>query len=181
MRTWSPSRKGAAALTSATGGATLFGVRFYPASLLISVAVLLPNLLFLLLPPSDAKRHGKSANPLLLTILERVGQVTSFVLPLFFLLSSSGKLVSITWILMGVLLLFYYVVWVRFFVRGRKYALLFAPMLGVPVPMATSPVLYFLLSSIVLGSVRQAVASVVLGIGHITISVRTFQKLRSEL
>ena len=86
----------------------------------------------------------------------------------------------IVWTVIGALLGFYYAGWVRFFVRRRQHALLFVPMLGMPIPMAVSPVLYFLLSSVVLGSVWQALAAVVLGVGHITVSMRELQRLRSE-
>ena len=79
---------------------------------------------------------------------------------------------------MGLALAFYYAGWLRFFLRGRDYALLFRPMLGIPVPMAVSPILYFLLSSVVLGSVYQAVAAAVLGIGHIAITAREYRRLK---
>jgi hypothetical protein len=45
-------------------------------------------------------------------------------------------------------------------------------MIGIPIPMAISPVLLLLLSSVVLGSIWQALAAAVLGVGHITISAR---------
>lgn len=153
-------------------------MHLYPASLLITAAVLLPNLLFLVFPPLNVSKCGKSADSLLFTIVERVGQVGSFFLPLFFPLSFSGRLVTIAWTVMGLALAFYYAGWLRFFLRGRDYALLFRPMLGIPVPMAVSPILYFLLSSVVLGSVYQAVAAAVLGIGHIAITAREYRRLK---
>lgn len=153
-------------------------MHLYPVSLLITAAVLLPNILFLALPPLNVSKYGKSADSLLFTILERIGQVGSFILPLFFPLSFSGALVTIAWIVMGLALAFYIAGWVRFFLQGRDYALLFMPMLGVPIPMAISPVLYFMLASVVLGSVYQAVAAVVLGVGHITITAREYIRLK---
>jgi hypothetical protein len=153
-------------------------MHLYPESLLITAAVLLPNLLFLVLPPLNVGAYGKPADSVPLTILERVGQVSSFVLPLFFPLSASDTLATAAWIAMGLTLAFYFAGWLRFFWRGRDFALLFKPMLGIPVPMAVSPVLYFLLSSVVLGSIYQAIAAAVLGIGHITISAREYLRLR---
>ena len=152
-------------------------MRLYPVSLLITAAVLAPNLLFLVLPPSDANRYGKSADTLLFTILERVGQVGCFILPLFFPLAFSGTLVRAAWIVMGAFLAFYYAGWARFFVGPRGYALLFKPMLGVPVPLALSPVFYFLLSSVVLGSLWQAIAAAILGVGHVTITLREYRRV----
>ena len=95
-------------------------MHLYPASLLITAVVLLPNLLFLAMPPLNARRHGKSSDPLALTMIERVGQVSCFILPLFFPLSFTRSLVIAGWIVTGV----YYAGWVRFIVQGRDYLLL---------------------------------------------------------
>ena len=149
-------------------------MHLYPASLLITAAVLLPNLLFLALPALNAKKYGKSADSLALTIVERAGQVSCFILPLFFPLSFTGSLVITGWIVMGVSLGFYYAGWTRFFVQGRDYSLLYRPLIGLPVPMATSPVIYFLFSALVLGSVYQAIGAAVLGVGHISITILSF-------
>jgi hypothetical protein len=153
-------------------------VHLYPASLLITAAVLLPNLLFLAIPPMNVERYGKSSDPLALTMVERVGQVTCFLLPLFFPVSFTGSFVIAAWIVMGVSLGFYYAGWIRFFVQGRDYLLLYKPMIGLLVPMAISPVSYFLVASLVLGSVYQAIAAIVLGVGHISISILEFRRIR---
>jgi hypothetical protein len=152
-------------------------VHLHPESLLITAAVLIPNLLFLILPPKNAAKYGKSHGSLPFTIMERVGQVGSFVLPLFFPLSFSGTRILVAWVVMGTLLVSYYALWIRFFVGDRNFALLFRPILHVPVPMAISPVLYFLLSSVVLGSVWQAIAAALLGVGHITVSAHESHRL----
>jgi hypothetical protein len=154
-------------------------VHLYPASLLITAAVLLPNLLFLVLPPMNARKYGKSSDSLALTIVERAGQVSCFILPLFFPLSFTGSLVIAAWVVMGVTLGFYYAGWTRFFVQGRDYSFLFKPMLQVPVPMAISPVIYFLFASLVLGSIYQAVAAAVLGVGHISISMHEYRRIKA--
>jgi hypothetical protein len=152
-------------------------VPLYPVSLLITAAVLAPNLLFLFFPPTGATRYDTSADSLLFTILERVGQAGSFILPVFFPLAFSGTLVRTAWVTMGALLALYYAGWTRFFTGTRDYALLFKPMLGIPVPLALGPVLYFLVSSIVLGSVWQAIAAAILGIGHVTIALNTRRRV----
>ena len=147
-------------------------MRFYPASLLITAVVLLPNLAYLAFPPLNLKKYGLPNDSRFLTAIERVGQVSSFILPIFFRLSFVGTQVAVAWAVMGLSLAVYYAGWVRFFSRGRDYALLYKPMLAIPVPMAVSPVVLFFVSSIVLGSVWQALAAVVLGSGHITITAR---------
>lgn len=50
-------------------------MHLYPESLLITAAVLLPNLLFLVLPPLNVGAYGKPVDSVPFTILERVGQV----------------------------------------------------------------------------------------------------------
>jgi hypothetical protein len=147
---------------------------------LITAAVLVPNLLFLVLPPSDAEKYGTPADSLPFAILERVGQVSSFILPLLFPLSFSGTRMLVAWIVMGVLLAFYYAGWIRYFRVGRGYALLYKPLLCVPVPMALSPVLYFLLSSVVLGSIWQAMGATILGVGHITVTMREYRRVAAK-
>jgi hypothetical protein len=82
------------------------------------------------------------------------------------------------WIVMGASLGFYYAGWVRFFVRGRDYLLLYKPMIGLPIPMAISPVIYFLFASLVLGSFYQAIGAAVLGVGHISISTCEYRRIR---
>jgi hypothetical protein len=156
-------------------------MHFYPASLLLTAAVLLPNLLFLALPPLNAERYGKPTDSLALTIIERAGQVSSFLLPLFFPLSFAGTRTLAAWLVMGISLAFYYAGWIRFLTRGRDYALLFAPMFGLPVPMAVSPVTYFLSASLVLGSVYQAIGSILLGVGHISISIHEYLRIKAQL
>ena len=153
-------------------------MRLYPLSLLITAAVLIPNVLYLRFPPSDAANYGEPRDSLPFKIIERAGQASSFIMPLFFPLSFGRALQIGAWAVMGLALALYYAGWIRYFSRGRHYALLFSPMIGIPVPMAVGPVAYFLLSAMVLGSNWQAVAAVVLAIGHITITFRESVRVR---
>jgi hypothetical protein len=153
-------------------------MHFYPASLLITAAILLPNLLYLAFPPVNLKRYGSPKDSRVLEIVERIGQGSSFLLPVLFRPMFSGTIVILAWTLMGISLAFYYACWIRFFANGRDYALLFARWAGIPVPMAISPVAAFLLSSIVLGSFWQAFAAVILGLGHITITAHEHLRIR---
>ena len=154
-------------------------LHLYPESPLITAAVLVPNLVFLAFPPKNVAKYGKAEDSALFTIIERVGQVSAFVLPLLFPLSFSGAWTLVAWLAMGILLVSYYALWVRFFAGNRDYALLFRPALGAPAPMAIAPVLYFLLSSLVLGSVWQAIAASILGVGHVTTTIREARRLEA--
>jgi hypothetical protein len=46
--------------------------------------------------------------------------------------------------------------------------------------MALSPVLYFLLSSVVLGSIWQAMGATILGVGHITVTMREYRRVAAK-
>ena len=67
-------------------------------------------------------------------------------------------------------LLVYYAGWTRYFLRGRSHALLFEPFLRLPIPLAISPIVYLLAASMLLGSWCLALATVILGFGHLWIS-----------
>jgi hypothetical protein len=77
-------------------------IHLYPASLLMTAVVLLPNLLYVVLPPANVDTYGKPPDSRILTIIERAGQASCFVLPLFFPLSFTGTPVIAAWVAMGV-------------------------------------------------------------------------------
>ncbi|MDF2927218.1 MAG: hypothetical protein K0R57_6132 [Paenibacillaceae bacterium] len=147
---------------------------FHPLSLIIPLLILLPNLLFLRWPPRGRPAADQAPKEsLLLKASEGAGQLGVMAAPLFFSiqLESAYEAVSLTGMLLC--LLFYYLGWVRFFTGNREYRLLFAPMLGIPAPMAIFPVVYFMLAAAVLGSGYMLLFSLILAAGHIPISLRT--------
>ena len=152
-------------------------MHLYPASLLITAAVLLPNVVYGVFPPLNLQKYGPHKDSRLLVSIERFGQTSSFVLPIFFKLSFTGILALLAWAIMGLSLGIYYAGWIRFFARERDYALLFRPMIGIPVPMAVSPVVFLLVSSCVLGSVLQAIATLILAVGHIAVTAREHRRV----
>jgi len=83
-------------------------MHLYPASLLLTAVVLLPNLTFLGLSPLNTDKYGKATDPLALTIIERGGQASCFVLLLFFPLSFKGMWTLAAWLVTGISLAFYY-------------------------------------------------------------------------
>ena len=148
---------------------------------LVSVLVLLPNLLWMLFPPRDQPEDESGPADGLPRVMERlewVGRVAAFVIPFFYRLDAQSARQVAALVVMALALLLYYAGWVRFFTRGRRYALLFEPMLGLPVPMAVSPVVFFLAASVLFGSWYLSLATVILGVGHLWIS---FQESRRVL
>ena len=145
---------------------------------LVSVLILLPNLLWMLFPPRGQPEDGTGPASGLhrgMVILEWVGRIATLVIPFFYRIEVQSTRQVVALVTMALALLFYCACWVRYFVLGRTYALLFESLLGVPLPMAISPIVYFLAASVLLGSWYLALATLVLAVGHLWV---TFQEVR---
>jgi hypothetical protein len=71
---------------------------------------------------------------------------------------------------MGLALALYYASWTRYFMAGRSAHLLAAPLPGIPLPLATAPTLFLVLSSYLMDSWLMFVAPVWFGVAHIWVS-----------
>lgn len=149
----------------------------YLENIVFSLLVILPNLLFVIFPPVDVKEYeGENKN--WVEIVEKVGQVGIFVLPLFYQLNKE-LLNSYIIILLIIFIILYYIGWLRFFIWGRFYKLLFSPMFKIPIPLAISPILYFLMVAYVLQSWVLFAFVVLFSIGHIPISYNHYMNSKS--
>jgi hypothetical protein len=138
---------------------------------LIPVLLMLPNVVWMLLPKADT---GKPVSePLWLTIVENVGRVATLILPFFFSLDVHKKLSVLIMIGMGLALAIYYSCWIRYFMGGRSVALLGTSFLGIPIPMAVVPIVFLILSSYLMSSWWMFGASILFGVAHIWISALT--------
>jgi len=147
-------------------------------SWLIPVLILIPNLLWVLFPPRDPLSDGQDQpDGRLLMILEWVGRIGVFVIPVFYVIDVESTVQVVSVGIMVLALLVYYAGWARYFLRGRAYALLFNSLLGLPIPLAISPVLYFAAASVLLGSWPLALATALLGVAHIPISYRDYRRI----
>jgi hypothetical protein len=138
---------------------------------LIPVLLMLPNIVWMLLPKMDMGKHV--AEPLFLTIVENIGRFAALILPFFFSLDLHKKFSVPILIGMGLALAVYYVSWMRYFVGERSADLLSAPLLGLPLPMAVAPIVFLVLSSYLMGSWLTLGASIVFGIAHVWVSAVT--------
>ena len=149
---------------------------------LVPVAVLLPNVLWAVL--SGAERPPSPTTPLppwtrLVEPVELVGRAAVFILPVFYRFKS-GTTTSVAGLaVMLIALAFYYLGWGRYFTRGRDPVLLYKSLLGVPLPLAVSPVVFFIAASVVLESAPLAIASVAFGAAHVAIGLAERRRLRS--
>jgi hypothetical protein len=143
-------------------------VGFSLLGLIVSLAVLAPNLLLLWFPPRGRNVVARVPRPL--EGVERAGQALCLVVPA---ISVPGAIVW-WWLLPAVVALAtYYVLWCRYLVAGREQALLYASLWRVPVPMAVMPVIVFLCAAGWLSNSWIALAAVVLAIGHIPVALLT--------
>lgn len=150
---------------------------------LVSILLLLPNLLWMLFPPHDqSKGEGGPVGGLyrLMEILEWVGRIAALMIPFFYQVEAGNTRQLVALAVMALALLFYYAGWVRYFVRDRNYALLFEPFLGMPLPLAISPIVYYLAASALFGSWYLALATTVLAVGHLWISFHESREVQDR-
>lgn len=152
----------------------------FPLGGIISLAILLPNLLAVFFPPTlrsaNAPLHTDKRLQVM-TLVERIGQASSYVIPFFYKLSLANTLDFLVLGLMSSSLILYYAGWIRYISLGRDEVLFYRSLLGIPLPMAVMPVVYFFAAAIFLESVWLLIASIALGIGHLSISWLQFRSI----
>lgn len=134
---------------------------------LITIAILLPNLLFMLWPPqpqSPPEEPGRTSR--WWSGAEWLGRLAVLVLPFLCRIDVRGYPGAVAVAVMGLSLAGYYAGWGRYLWRGRHPVWLYRPMLGLRQPMAVLPTLWLLAGSVVLHSVYLAAAALVFGVAH---------------
>jgi hypothetical protein len=137
--------------------------------LLISLILLAPNLLFVMYPPLKSQPIQTKTN-FLFTILEKVGQVGCFCLPVFSSQNFDSREIDSWFILMTICIVIYYMLWIRYFKHNRDIIYLYLPLGKIPIPMAIFPVLAFVFAAIWGKSVLLGIASILLAIGHFKVT-----------
>lgn len=150
---------------------------------LITLAVLLPNLLMLTLPPEAIPPvPGKKARRMrIMEVIERIGQAGSFLIPFFYPLPVLQEASVDALAVMALALVFYYTGWARYALKGHRFVLLFAPLFGVPLPMAVSPVIYFAAAAVFLSAWPLAIAAALLAAGHLYVSRGEWQRCQNTM
>ncbi len=145
--------------------------------LVFLLMLFIPNILWARHQPEGYAQLAKNENRVLL-VFERVGQalVTCCALVL-----SDFNINGITpwsiWLMFAIaLMLLYEAAWMRYF-RASNLKTFYGSMLGIPCPLATLPVIAFLLLGIY-GKVPLMIISVILlGIGHIGIHAMHYKTI----
>ncbi len=147
---------------------------------LVTFLLLLPNALFVIFKPVDAlpEETGKGRRMQLMEKLERVGQAGSFLLPFFYDFQTENPVGKIALVCMAAVLGMYYLCWARFFLRGRRYRWLYAPLWGIALPMAVFPLLFLFAASAALRSMPLVIAAAVLSVGHLAVSAHEHARVQ---
>lgn len=146
---------------------------------LIPLLILLPNALLVRFPPTDRPAAPSAVNRWL-AVLERLGQVGVFVIPCFYPIRIQGAIAAGSLAVMALALGGYYLGWRRYMQQGRCYALLFAPLWGIPLPLAVMPVIYFGAGAALLRSWPLVAATGVFAIGHLAVSAHEQRSIASS-
>lgn len=141
---------------------------FSPFGLVVSLAVLAPNLLMLALPPRTAVPQARIPGPI--TWLERAGQALCLVVPA---ITAPGELLWWWAVPVAVAVAIYWALWARYLLSGRNASALYWPLWRMPVPMAILPVVAFASTAVWLSNGWIALAAAVLAAGHIPASALT--------
>ncbi|MCI2959339.1 hypothetical protein MN032_16755 [Agromyces atrinae] len=134
--------------------------------LVVSLAVILPNLLVLAYPPREGFPSARI--PPILSGVERAGQALCVVVPV---ITAPGTVYGWWAIPVLVGLVAYYLLWARYLISGRPVTTLYGPFWGVPVPMAIAPVIVFAATGLALSNGWVVGSAVVLAAGHIPTSL----------
>jgi hypothetical protein len=154
-------------------------MNFYWQNFWITLIVLLPNLLYLRFPPkhvsSDSDRPKGWVG---IIILEKIGQIAAFTLVLFWKFSINGIVEVFVFCTMIFCAVIYYICWFRYIKKGQSFKLLYDQFLGVPIPLAIAPVIYFLCAGILLHSWIYIACVLILAVGHVFESLACYKHLQ---
>ncbi|MFW6095672.1 MAG: hypothetical protein ACOC8S_04475 [Bacteroidota bacterium] len=150
----------------------------YWINLIIPGVILLPNLIFFWISPSGTSNEWDKDRSYFLTILEWVGRIGVVITPVFTSLQKDSVGEDMAIIVLILFLLIYYVSCFRFFAFEMDQYYLYAPLAGIPIPLAVSPVIYFLFASYPLHSWSLFVATIIFGTAHIINSLFTYRQIQ---
>lgn len=139
---------------------------------IISLLILPPNIVWMFFNRKNDKNScGKVAR--IIEVFENVGRFSTLAIPFFYDLNFAERYSCPVMVLMVICLLIYYACWARYFMNGRSSLFFKKPFIYIPLPMALMPVAFFALSSYLVNSWIMLAASILFGIFHIFVSIRT--------
>ena len=137
--------------------------------LIVFILPMIINIIYVIFPPSDNKEE-KVVKHKFAEMLERATRMLYMVIICFITNDYKSSFSNIMLYLAIIFLALYYIVWIRYFIKGRKVEYLIKSFLFVPIPLAIFPVLYFLLAALWLNNFIAAIVMIVFGISHFVVS-----------
>jgi hypothetical protein len=147
-------------------------------ALIIILIILLPNLLFVLFPPSNKPENMPDENKWV-SMIEHGGQILFFAAFLFVPVADIENRNPILLMCMILCTLIYYALWIRYMVKKQVYNALFETVLGIPIPMAIFPILAFTFAVLWLQAWLALIPLVLFAVGHFINSWNSAQQLHS--
>lgn len=142
-------------------------------SVLIPLAVIVPELI----SPAAASSYTDKKRSFL-GVLEYIGRLGIFFIPAFYEVKLEDSLDIAAVIVMAISLVMYYLCWFRYYRRGRKSILLYAPLWIIPIPMSIMPVIYIASSSLIFNAIPVLISTVVYAVGCIPLALLKYKKIR---
>lgn len=145
--------------------------------------------LLLLFIPNGIWAHYKpqgydalaAGEPKPLRLLEGIGQVLTTCCALAFSdFNPRGWSLWSLWFIGSLLcMVLYEAGWLRYFMGSRSLRKMYRPLLGIPVPLASLPVLAFLLLGVYGRVIWMVIAVLPLGVGHIGIHALHWRRIKT--
>lgn len=149
--------------------------------LIYLLMLFIPNIIWTKNMPIGYNEIVKDENRVLL-IFERVGQVSVTCLAVIFKNFNINNLSKWSlWLLVSfIIMLLYEVCWVRYFRSSHTLKDFYGSFLGVPVPLASLPIMGFLLLGIYGKVIWMVIAISILGVGHIGIHLQHLNYIKKN-
>lgn len=139
----------------------------------------IPNIIWSKYKPKDYDTSMKTENKVLV-IFEKIGEVLVTCVSLIFTDFNINTISywSIVLLLAGLVMLLYEIYWIKYFRSEKTMQDMYSSLLGIPVAGATLPVFAFLLLGIYGRNIIMILSVLLLGIGHIGISLSHRKQLK---
>ena len=149
--------------------------------LIYLLMLFIPNIIWTKNIPIGYKEITKEENKILL-IFERVGQIAVTCLALIFKNFNINNIsIWSLWLLASfITMLLYEACWVRYFRGNHTLEDFYGDFFGIPVPLASLPIVGFLFLGIYGKVIWMVIAVLILGVGHIGIHIQHLKFLKSN-
>ncbi|MBE6054062.1 MAG: hypothetical protein E7212_09160 [Clostridium sartagoforme] len=149
--------------------------------LIYLLMLFIPNIIWTKNIPIGYKEITKEENKILL-IFERVGQIAVTCLALIFKNFNINNIsIWSLWLLASfITMLLYEACWVRYFRGNHTLEDFYGNFFGIPVPLASLPIVGFLFLGIYGKVIWMVIAVLILGVGHIGIHIQHLKFLKSN-